>query len=87
MATQYGSYTTWYRSNRPQDWANLILAIWLFISPWVLQFGAGLVPGPEGAETGPLAAVSSSSWNAMIIAWVRSMTCGSLVSIALFMTR
>ena len=67
MATQYGSYTTWYRSNRPQDWANLILAIWLFISPWVLQFGAGLAPAPAGAETGPLAEVSRAAWNAWVL--------------------
>lgn len=24
----------------PQDWANLVLAVLLFISPWVLAFGA-----------------------------------------------
>ena len=28
-------------SNRIQDWALVTLAIWLFISPWVLQFGGG----------------------------------------------
>ena len=26
------------RRNRWQDWANVVLAIWLFISPWVLRF-------------------------------------------------
>lgn len=46
------------RSNRWQDWANLILAIWLFISPWVLQFGGGAVS--------PLGAVAA--WNAWVLA-------------------
>jgi hypothetical protein len=27
------------RSNRWQDWLNLLLAIWLSFSPWILQFG------------------------------------------------
>ena len=28
-------------SNKWQDWVNLVLAIWLFISPWALSFYPG----------------------------------------------
>lgn len=28
-------------ANRWQDWTNLVLAVWLVISPWLLQFAAG----------------------------------------------
>jgi hypothetical protein len=66
MATQYGSFPVWNRSNRVQDWANLILAIWLFISPWVLRFGAGLA-GPDGATNGPLVEANHAAWNAWIL--------------------
>lgn len=61
MATYYNSgYLATQRSNRVQDWANLILAIWLFISPWVLQFGAG-------ANGEPVNAVSTAAWNAWVM--------------------
>jgi hypothetical protein len=39
-----------------QDWINLILAIWLFISPWVLRFN------PGGA-----AASMAASWTAWVL--------------------
>lgn len=58
MATSYGSGTARpIRSNRWQDWANLILAIWLFVSPWVLGFG-----GPGSA------AGAAAAWNAWVLA-------------------
>jgi len=64
MATQFGGYTVPSRSYRWQDWANLALAIWLFISPWVLRFslaaGAGVVNGPD-------VAVSHAAWNAWVL--------------------
>jgi len=63
MATQYGSFPVWNRSNRVQDWANLILAIWLFISPWVLRFGAD----QAGAANGPVVEVSHAAWNAWVL--------------------
>jgi hypothetical protein len=65
MATQYGSYPAWHRSNRVQDWAILVLAVWLFISPWVLQFGGSLPAA--GAANGPLVEVSRSAWNAWVL--------------------
>jgi hypothetical protein len=50
------------RGSRMQDWALVVLAVWLFISPWVLYFGsAASNPGTGGANTGPAA------WNAWII--------------------
>jgi SPW repeat-containing protein len=65
MATQYGSYPAWHRSNRVQDWAILVLAVWLFISPWVLQFGGSLAAA--GAAKGPLVEVSRAAWNAWVL--------------------
>lgn len=60
MATPYsdsGGSAYPVRSNRWQDWANLILAIWLFLSPWVLGFG-----GPQST------AGAVASWNAWVLA-------------------
>jgi hypothetical protein len=42
-----------------QDGVNLLLAIWLFISPWVLQFYPGATIG-----------VMAAAWNAWIVAIV-----------------
>ena len=44
-------------TNKWQDWANLVLAIWLFISPWVLQFA----PGAASASV-------VAAWNAWTLA-------------------
>lgn len=53
---------------RWQDRGNLILAIWLFISPWVLNFAAAAGPMPGGGGPGPLAGmmVENASWNAWV---------------------
>jgi len=64
MATEYRNYAFQSRANRWQDWANLILAIWLFISPWVLQFGAVQA---TNAGNGPPVAVSHAAWNAWVL--------------------
>jgi hypothetical protein len=45
----------------------LILAIWLFVSPWVLQFGGSLSAGPAGAANGPLVESSHAAWNAWVL--------------------
>jgi hypothetical protein len=57
------------RSNRWQDWTTLVLAIWLFISPWVLQFGSGVPTSPvtAGPGGGPIAVVSNAAWNAWVL--------------------
>lgn len=64
MATQYGNYAIQGRTNRWQDWANLILAVWLFISPWVLQFGGAQTTGAANVSA---VAVSHAAWNAWVL--------------------
>lgn len=56
--------------NRWQDWIVLALAVWLFVSPWVLQFGTGVQSSLPGADApgGPIAAVSHAAWNAWVLA-------------------
>jgi SPW repeat len=44
--------------NRALDWILVALAIWLFISPWVISFGGGAA-GPRAA--------SHAAWNAWVI--------------------
>ena len=48
-------------ANRWQDWGNLVVAVWLFISPWVLKF-ANAAPPSGGA-----APDNNASWNAWIL--------------------
>jgi SPW repeat-containing protein len=67
MTTQYGNYTPQSRATRWQDWATLILAVWLFISPWLLQFGAAVQVPPAGAAPGATVAVSHAAWNAWVL--------------------
>jgi hypothetical protein len=58
---------------RWQDWTDLGLAIWLFISPWVLGFAitrlpVGPGPTPAGGEaTLPGGALANASWNAWVL--------------------
>ena len=52
------------RRNRWQDWVNLLLAIWLFISPWVLQFAAGNATAPAAGNDFPAA---NAAWNAWVL--------------------
>ncbi len=46
------------------DWLNALLAVWLFISPWVLNFG-GVVDGGPG--TGTAAVAMTAAWNAWVL--------------------
>ena len=56
------------RSNRWQDRSNLVLAVWLFISPWVLQFGAAEPPAPGAPGSAEAsAAAANATWNAWIL--------------------
>jgi hypothetical protein len=50
------------RSNQWQDWLNLLLAVWLFVSPWVLGFTT--------ADGG----TSVAAWNTCVVAIV-SLSC------------
>ncbi|HTV89727.1 MAG TPA: SPW repeat protein [Stellaceae bacterium] len=66
MAAYYNSSLVAQRmSNRVQDWVLMVLGIWFFISPWVLQFGSG-VHTTGVAE--PVGMVSSAAWNAWVMA-------------------
>jgi hypothetical protein len=70
MMTVYDDnrYRRAWQSNHWQDWANLVLAIWLFISPWVINFSAPAA-APAGAPAGAMVppAVSNASWNAWVL--------------------
>lgn len=57
MALTFNPRTGW------QDWANLVLAILLFIAPWVFQFAAA-------PATGGALATTAAAWNAWISALV-----------------
>lgn len=68
MADVYGTvYVPGPRSRRVPAAAQLILAIWLFVSPWVLHFAAAT--GSETANAPGLAAEAHfATWNAWISA-------------------
>jgi hypothetical protein len=51
------------RRNYWQDWANAGVAVWLLVSPWLLQFGAD----GNAAPTAMGAAVQAATWNARIL--------------------
>jgi hypothetical protein len=53
-----------------QDWLNLILGVWLFISPWVLSFAVGgraSTQNPAGAAAGGGAMLANAAWNAWVL--------------------
>jgi hypothetical protein len=57
---------------RWQDWVNLVLAIWLFFSPWALNFAAGYAATttPGGADAGAAATIGGPTANAAWDAWI-----------------
>jgi hypothetical protein len=74
MARQFGGTPGVQRTNRWQDWCNLVLAIWLFISPWVLVFSGGApaptagTPGAGPGIAGPAATTGGdAAWNAWVL--------------------
>ena len=50
------------RSDRWRDWAMLVLAVWLFLSPWIFGFAAA-APGGEAVAAG----FTTAAWNAWIL--------------------
>lgn len=68
MASQYKT------ANRWEDWTNLILAAWLFVSPWALQFAPGATAG------GTTAGLSAAAWNA----WISGVVIAVIAAMALF---
>jgi hypothetical protein len=64
------------RSDRWRDWVMLVLAVWLFLSPWILGFaGAPLVEG-EAVAGGP----GVAAWNA----WIVGIVIGALAIWAVY---
>lgn len=49
------------------DWVNMLLAIWLFISPWVLEFGSGVSTAAPAGGAQAVGAVSNAAWNAWVL--------------------
>src|SRR4051794_22740846 len=81
MSTTYTSVRRSVRENYWQDWGNAIIAVWFFISPWVLQFGAG-APAMAGdaATTGVLGSVQAAAWNAWVLSVIVFLVAISAIS-------
>jgi hypothetical protein len=81
MSTTYTTMRRPARENYWQDWANAILAVWFFISPWVLQFGSG-APAATGdaASTGLVGAVHAAAWNAWVLGVIVFLVAISAIS-------
>ena len=60
------------RRNNWQDRGNLVLAIWLFLSPWVLHFDAG-APGEPATGAG------AAAWNAWVLGVVVGLVSASAI--------
>ena len=79
MSTTYTTTRRPARENYWQDWANAIVAVWFFISPWILQFGAGLAADGTAAVA-PLAAVQAAAWNAWVLSVIVFLVAISAIS-------
>jgi hypothetical protein len=51
------------RSDRWRDWTMLVLAVWLFLSPWILGFAAGAPVEGEAVAAG----FTTAAWNAWVL--------------------
>jgi hypothetical protein len=81
MSTTYSTARRPVRDNYWQDWANAILAVWFFISPWILQFGAGApTAGGDAATAGVLQAVQAAAWNAWALGVIVFLVAISAIS-------
>ena len=68
MSTTYTPVRRPGRENYWQDWANAIVAVWFFVSPWILQFGAvALATAGDAATVGSRGAPQSAAWNAWVV--------------------
>jgi hypothetical protein len=81
MSTTYTTMRRPARENYWQDWANAIVAVWFFISPWVLQFGTG-VPARVEAAAPPayVGDVYASAWNAWVLSVIVFLVAISAIS-------
>jgi hypothetical protein len=70
-----GSMALPYSPNRSKQWQDLLtlmLAIWLFFSPWVLQFGQRAV-AQSAAGIAAIPAASSNAWVLGVIVFLVSL--------------
>ena len=81
MSTTYTNMRRSARDNYWQDWANAILAVWLFISPWILQFGSGATgAGADAASSGAAWAAHTAAWNAWVLGVIVFLVAVSAIS-------
>ncbi len=81
MSTTYTTMRRPARENFWQDWANAVLAVWFFISPWVLQFGASAPAATgEATTTGLLGSVHAAAWNAWVLSVIVFLVAISAIS-------
>jgi SPW repeat len=52
-------------SRRWRDWVMLVLAVWLFVSPWLLGFATGAAP--TGGAAVASAGFTTAAWNAWVV--------------------
>lgn len=52
---------------RWQDPANMVLAVWFFFSPWILQFGSAASTAQPIAGSHAVTAVSNAAWDAWVL--------------------
>jgi hypothetical protein len=77
-------------TRRWRDWLMLVLAVWLFISPWVLRFStapmlpapAGAAPAPAGGAMASTAGLTTAAWNAWVLGIVIALL--AIWAIAMF---
>lgn len=55
------------RRGQWQDWLNMLLAIWLFFSPWVLQFGGNASTAEPAAGGAAVQTATIAGWNAWVL--------------------
>jgi hypothetical protein len=80
MSTTYTAVRRPVRENYWQDWANAILAVWFFISPWILQFGAGAPAAGDAGSTGLVGSVHTAAWNAWVLSVIVFLVAISAIS-------
>src|SRR5215212_7578076 len=81
MSTTYTNMRRSVRENYWQDWVNAILAVWLFISPWILQFGSDATGAAGDAASGGAAgAAHTAAWNAWALGVIVFLVAISAIS-------
>jgi SPW repeat len=55
------------RAGTGHTWLQLIIGIWLFVSPWVLGFVTGLEAAAQGIPNSPGATGGDAVWDAWVL--------------------